>query len=194
MLALNPRTTAIVIVDLQHGICSLPLQPHAASDVVDRSVSLASALAAAGGTVVLVNVDYSEGYADRPNGPVDAPLALPPAGLPGGWAELVPEVRDLPAQVRVTKRQHSAFFGTELDLQLRRRKIDTVVVVGLATNFGVEGTARDAYNLDYAVIVAADACSSTGPGLHDFAIRAILPRIARVRDVAEIAAALDHAA
>ena len=194
MLTLNPRSTALVLIDLQEGICSLPLEPHGAAEVVARCVALGRALAAAGGTVVLVNVDYAEGYADRPNGPVDAPLRLPEGGLPEGWAALVPEVAALPAGLRITKRQHSAFFGTELDLQLRRRRIDTVVVAGLATNFGVEGTARDAYNLDYAVLVVADACSSTGPGLHDFAVRSILPRIARVRDAGEIAAALERRA
>ena len=163
-MMLDPLSTALVIVDLQHGIVDLPLMPHAASDVVTRSVELGRALHLAGGTVALVNVAYSAGFVDRPQGLVDEPLRLPPTGLPMGWSELLPEVADLPATVRVTKRQHSAFFGTELDLQLRRRRIETVLVTGLATNFGVEGTARDAYALNYGVIIASDACSSTAPG------------------------------
>lgn len=190
MPTLDPNTTALVIVDLQRGIVALPLVPHAAGDVVARAVALARALAEAGGTVALVNVDYAAGYADRPRGLVDKPLALPAEGLPEGWAALVPEVDALRAQVRVTKHHHSALAGTELDLQLRRRGIRTVVICGLATNFGVEGTARDAYGLDYSVVIASDACSSTGPGLHDFAVDNVLPRIARVRTTAEILAAL----
>ncbi len=189
MLTLDPKTTALVIVDLQHGILALPLMPHDADHVVARSVALGRALAAAGGVIVLVNVDYSDGYADRPTGLVDAPLSLPAEGLPAGWAELAPEVAALPAEVRITKRQHSAFFGTELDLQLRRRGVDTVVICGLATNFGVEATARDAHALNYAVVIASDACSSTAPPLHDFAVTHILPRIARVRTSSEIVAA-----
>jgi nicotinamidase-related amidase len=189
MLTLDPNATALVIVDLQQGILALPLMPHDADHVVARSVELGRALAEAGGVLVLVNVDYSDRYADRPTGLVDAPLNLPAEGLPEGWARLAPEVAALPAQVRITKRQHSAFFGTELDLQLRRRGIGTVMICGLATNFGVEATARDAHALNYAVVIASDACSSTSPPLHDFALTHILPRVARVRTSAEIIAA-----
>ncbi len=189
MLTLDPKATALVVIDLQHGILALPMTPHDADHVVARSVELGCALAGAGGVLALVNVDYSDRYADRPTGLVDAPLNLPAEGLPEGWAALAPEVAALPAEVRITKRQHSAFFGTELDLQLRRRGVGTVVICGLATNFGVEATARDAHALNYAVLIASDACSSTAPALHDFALTRILPRIARVRTSAEIIAA-----
>ena len=121
------------------------------------------------------------GYADAPRGKADAPWALPGDGLPSGFATLVPEIDSLPAAVRVTKRQMSAFFGTELDLQLRRRGCRAVVICGVATNMGVEATARAAFDLDYDVVIAADACGSVAPGLHAFAVENILPRIARVR-------------
>lgn len=190
MLELDSKTTALVVIDLQGGILALPATPHDSASVVTRAVALARALEAAGGLVAVVNVAYSDRYLDRPTPPVDAPLALPPEGLPSDWADLHPAIEALPASVRVTKRQHSAFFGTELDLQLRRRGIATVIVCGLATNFGVEGTVRDGYNLNYGMIVASDACSSTAPGLHDFAMAHTLPRVARVRTTAEILAAL----
>lgn len=192
MLTLDAKTTALVLIDLQQGILAIPLTPTDAAHVVARAVALAGALATAGGLVVAVNVDYARDYADRPNQPTDAPLRLPPEGLPDAWAMLVPEVAALDAPVRITKRQQSAFFGTELDLQLRRRGIATVVIAGVATNFGVEATARDASNLNYAVVIASDGCSSTAPGWHDFAVTNILPRIARVRACAEIIDALSR--
>ncbi len=191
MLVLEPATTALIIVDLQHGLLALPLTPHDSARVIARSIELGYALAAAGGIVVLVNTSYSEGYADRPNQPADAPMNLPAEGLPENWASLVTEVSALPAQVHITKHQQSSFFGTELDLQLRRRGITTVVICGIATNFGVEATARDAHNLNYAVVIASDACSSVAPTLHDFAVENILPRIARVRGSSAIIAALN---
>ncbi len=191
MLLLDGEKTALVAIDLQHGILALPLTPLEGTHVVSRSVELGRAIAQAGGLVVLVNVAYAADYADRPNQPVDAALKLPADGLPRDWATIVPEILALPAAVHITKRQQSAFFGTELDLQLRRRGITTVVLSGLATNFGVESTARDAYNLNYAVVVASDACSSTGPGLHDFALTHTLPRFSRLRPTADIVAALD---
>ncbi len=192
MLDLEPATTALVVIDLQHGILALPLVPHGADVVIARSAEPCRAIAGAGGTLVVVNVAYSEGYADRPNQPTDAPMRLP-GGLPDDWAELAPEIGAMPAQVRITKRQQSAFFGTELDLQLRRRAMSTVLLCGVATNFGVEATARDAHNLNYAVVIASDACSSVAPGLHEFAITEIMPRIARVRSTSDIVTALKSA-
>ena len=84
----------------------------------------------------------------------------------------------------------SAFFGAELDLQLRRRGCRAIVICGVATNMGVEATARAAFDLNYDVIIAADACGTVAPGLHEFATENILPRIAQVRDTAAIVEAM----
>ena len=59
----------------------------------------------------------------------------------------------------------------------------TVVIAGIATNFGVESTARSAWELSYDVVIVEDACTSRSAELHDFAIRHILPQIARVVSV-----------
>lgn len=84
----------------------------------------------------------------------------------------------------------SAFFGTELDLQLRRRGCRTLVICGVATNMGVEATARAAFDLDYDVVIAGDACGSVSAEFHAFALEKLLPRIARVRDTVAILEAL----
>ena len=63
------------------------------------------------------------------------------------WAEFVSELTPTPSDVVITKRQWGAFYGTELDLQLRRRKIDTIVLCGISTDFGVESTARFAMSM-----------------------------------------------
>jgi len=90
----------------------------------------------------------------------------------------------------IVKRSWSAFYGTELDLQLRRRGIDTVIITGVATNFGVESTARDAWHHNYAVVIAEDACASRDEAMHHFAINSILPRISRVRSTIDILSGL----
>jgi nicotinamidase-related amidase len=102
----------------------------------------------------------------------------------------VPEIAALHGGVVITKRQWSAFHGTELDLQLRRRKITSIVLGGIATNFGVESTARDAWQHGYEVVIAEDMCSSMGAGLHEFAMQKILPRVGRIRSTADILSAL----
>ncbi len=158
--------------------------------VVERGLALGRAFADARAPIILTATDFAPGYADIARGAADAAWALPAEGLPVGFATLVPEIDALPASVRITKRQMNAFFGAELDLQLRRRGCTAVVIGGVATNFGVEATARAAFELDYDVIIAADACSSVAPGLHEFAVERILSRFARVRQTAEIVAAL----
>ena len=102
----------------------------------------------------------------------------------------VPEIGSLDADITIVKRQWGAFHGTELDLQLRRRGITTIVLAGVATNFGVESTAREAWQHHYRVIVAEDSCSSLAEGMHAFSIEKILPRIARIRSTASVLTAM----
>ncbi len=80
----------------------------------------------------------------------------------------------------ILKRQWGAFTGTELDLQLRRRGVKTIVLAGIATNFGVESTARSAWELGYDLVLVEDACTSLDADLHRIAIDKILPRISRI--------------
>jgi nicotinamidase-related amidase len=91
----------------------------------------------------------------------------------------------------ITKRQWSAFHGTELDLQLRRRGISNVVIGGLMTNFGVESTARDAWQHNYRTIVAEDASSSLSAEMHEFAVTKSLPRVSQIRSTTEIIESLE---
>lgn len=191
MLNLAADTTALIIIDLQEGILTPEPVPFGKAEIVAQAAALGRAFANAGAAIVLTVTDFAPGYSDAPQGIADAPWSLPQEGLPESFATLVPEIEALPAAVRVTKRQMSAFFGTELDLQLRRRGCSTVVICGVATNLGVEATARAAFDLNYNVVLAANACGSVAPGLHEFAMEKILPRIARVRTTSEIISALD---
>jgi nicotinamidase-related amidase len=186
----DPRKTALVMIDLQKGIIGRALEPHSARSVVEKSVALAQALKAGGGTVVAVHVGFSGDGRDRLTQPVDAPMVAPPGGIPADFMEFAPEIAALKADVTILKRQWGAFHGTELDLQLRRRGIDTIVLGGVATNFGVEQTAREAWQSGYAVVIAEDACASMSAEMHRFAIEKILPRISRIQSTEQIIAAL----
>jgi len=172
---------------------SMPLAPNSADIVLANGLRLAKALQGQGGMVIPVRVEFSDHYADRPGQYVDQPMTLPREGLPEGWATLAPEVVALKSEITITKRQWSAFFGTELDLQLRRRGFTHVIIGGLATNFGVESTARDAWQHDYAVIIAEDICSTFSDEMHLFALEKTLPRVAKIRKTDEIIAALQAA-
>ncbi len=187
-LELDPRSTALVVIDLQRGIVARTTAPYASADVVARSARLAAAFRASGALVVLVRVAFDPQLRDRLATPVDEPAPASPP--PPEWSEIVPEMHAGPDDVIVTKRQWGAFWGTDLDLQLRRRGIATIVLAGISTNFGVESTARDAWERSYAVVFAEDAMASFDADAHAFATRTIFPRIGRVRTAADVLGAL----
>ncbi len=189
-MALEIRTarTALVVIDLQRGIAAGPTAPHAAGDVIARVGLLAEAVRRGGGIVVLVRVMPSADGRDALHPIADAPRA---AGTPPpDFAEIVPELAPRPGDVVITKRQWGAFYGTELDLQLRRRGIETILLAGIATNVGVESTARDAFERGYEQVFVEDAMSARDADEHRHTVERIFPRIGRVRSTAEVLAAL----
>ncbi len=190
-LTLDPRSTALVLIDLQRGIVGRALAPYDAGRVVQNAIRLGRRCNDLGTAVVLVHVTFGPGGVDRPQQPVDSPTPLPPGGYPAEWADFIPEVAELRADVVITKRQWGAFHGTELDLQLRRRGITTIILGGIATNYGVESTAREAWQHNYSVVVAEDACTSMDAEMHRFSVDRIFPRLARVRSTNAILATLD---
>ena len=177
----DPKSTALVLVDLQQGILGMELAPRSGADVLESATIVAQRFRDAGALVVLVRVAFSDDFADAPPRQVDQPMARPENGLPKEWSTLAPGLLDL-ANLIVTKRQWGAFHGTELDLQLRRRGIRTVVLGGIATNFGVESTGREAWEHNYDVVVLEDLCASSSIDLHKMAITHIFPRFSRVVD------------
>ena len=182
-MTLDPKTTALVLIDLQNGIVGMPLAPRSGKEVVDAGQALAETFRAAGSPVVLVRVSFAADLADAPPRNVDQPLVV--AGRPEGWDQLVPGLmRD--GDLLVVKKHWGAMYGTDLDLQLRRRGIKTIVLGGIATNFGVESTAREAWQHGYDVVAVEDAMAAVSVELHEMAIRHIFPRISRVKRCADI--------
>lgn len=104
--------------------------------------------------------------------------------------EFVPEAGVQPSDVVVEKRQWGAFYGTALDQLLRRRGIKTIVIGGIATNIGVESTAREGFDRGYQMVFAEDAMASISAEAHEFAVKTIFPLMGRVRSVDEIVKAL----
>ena len=80
----------------------------------------------------------------------------------------------------MVKRGVSAFAGADLDLVLKAKGIQVLVLTGFATNFVMEGTARDAVDRGYAAIVLKDCCASFSDEMHRFALEAVLPQLAVV--------------
>jgi nicotinamidase-related amidase len=173
---LDPRT-ALVLVDLQKGIAGLPTTPHPAADVVAVSARLAAAFRKAELPVVLVNVTGgAPGRAEQ--------TLTSGAQPPADWADLVPELNRQSSDITVTKQQWGAFYGTNLDLELRRRGVTQIVVAGIATSIGVESTARAAHEHGYNVTIATDAVTDLNADAHANSVKRIFPRLAET-DTAE---------
>lgn len=187
-LSLDPVTTALIVIDLQRGIVARTAAPHSASEVVERCATLAEAFRREKALVILVHVAFSDDDRDKLKPEVDNPN--PPGPLPADWSEIVPEVGPHPGDIVITKRQWGAFYGTGLEVQLRRRGIRTIVFGGIATNFGVESTARDAYERGFEQVFIEDAMSGLTTAAHEFAITTIFPRIGRVRSTDDVLAAI----
>jgi nicotinamidase-related amidase len=175
-MQLNAKTTALVLIDLQKVVLAMPVLPHAAATVYERSMKMAQRFRTAGSVVVQVRVSFSPDLRDAPQAPVDKPSNY--AALPPGWDEF-PEPPP-PSDLIITKRHWGAFYGTELDLQLRRRGIRTIVLAGIATNIGVESTARSAAEHGYELVIPEDLCACVSAESHAFSFKNVLPRLARI--------------
>jgi nicotinamidase-related amidase len=140
-------------------------------------VRLAEAFRRAELPVVLVTVTFSPDGGDALGTRVELRRPLPTAA---DFAELVPELEPKRGDLRITKHQPNAFYGTELDLQLRRRRITGIVLTGVSTSNGVDTTARAAHERGYNVTFAADAMTDMDPAAHDFVTKKVFPRLGEV--------------
>jgi nicotinamidase-related amidase len=167
----GPRT-ALVLIDLMSRIVALETAPLSGPDVLERSVELAVATRNAGGLVVNVRVE-------RPG------VEVQPEG--SGFA---PEAAPQPGDLEIVKRTIGAFGRSCLDAELQSRGIANVVLTGIATNFGVESTGREASDLGYETFFLADAMTGLDGHAHDFAVTYVFPRVGTVCGTAEYLEAL----
>ncbi len=184
---LDPNT-ALVVIDMQKGIVAAPtIRP--AADVLAKVVRLVDAFRAKNRPVVLVHVGWLASGADaiksrNQSGPLSRER-------PANFSEYADELHADPSRdVLILKRQWGAFYGTDLDLQLRRRGVTNIVLCGISTSIGVESTARDAWERSYNLTFAEDAMTDTNAEAHDRAVRIIFPRIGEIGTVEEILAKL----
>ncbi|MGH8779201.1 hydrolase [Paraburkholderia sp.] len=189
---LDPRTTALVLIDLQQGILGFGKAPRSGESALATSARLAKRFREIGAPVVLVRVGWNHDFADALKQPVDQPAPLPAGGLPATWWDFPDALEANESDLKITKRQWNAFHGTELDLQLRRRGIQTIVLAGISTNIGVESTARAGYELGYTLVLVEDAMSCGALEHHHASVNYVFPRLGLVRQSDDVIEALAH--
>jgi nicotinamidase-related amidase len=159
---------ALVVIDLQKGIVSMPTA-HPVSEIVGRTAQLARAFRKRGLPVVLVNVT-----AAAPGRTDAGPRKF---SFPADWTELVPELEQQPGDHLVSKQRPGAFIGTTLDEYLRQSGVTQIFLTGLATSVGVESTARSAYDYGYNVVFVVDAMTDRDADSHRHSVEKIFPRL-----------------
>jgi gluconolactonase len=193
-LTLDPRRTAVLAMDFQYDI--LEETPGAQGRPLLGTVArVLDAARRRGVTVIHVTVSFRDDYADAPP---HVPLfqeerarGVMKAGSPGAevCAELTPQAGDLV----VTKHTMDPFNGTPLANLLRARDIETLVLMGVQTNFVVEATARTGADSGYRVVVVGDGCASDTEDHHRFFLDTILPKIGTAATADEVIAAFGSA-
>ncbi|PAZ17432.1 isochorismatase [Streptomyces sp. SA15] len=166
-LALDPARTALVLVDLMERIVALPLEPRKGTEVLAVCEELATRFRSAGAPVVLVRVERP-GVAEQPPG---SGLA---AGLPHD------------GDIEIVKRTIGGFQDTGLDERLRERGVTGLVFGGIATNLGVESTARAGGDLGYDLVFVEDAMAAFTAAEHEASVRLDFPRLGMVARAAEV--------
>jgi nicotinamidase-related amidase len=177
-LAIDIGRTALVQIDLQNFNVKRELAPHPAERVVGNCVLLASEMRDRGGMVIFVRVQLDALLSL----PADNPMVKPGTPAPKPEAShMAPEAQVQAQDHVVTKHQWGAFYATELDQLLRRRGIKTLIMAGIATNYGVESTARAAFDRGYELIFAEDAMSTANAEAHKFCCENVFRNMGRVR-------------
>ena len=186
-LNIDIARTALVQIDLQNFNVNRELAPHPAERVVGNCVLLAGEMRDRGGMVIFVRVQLDELRLP----PADNPMFKPGTPAPPPEASYMAESAQVQAQDHVvTKRQWGAFYGTELDQLLRLRGIKTIIMTGIATNYGVESTARAAFDRGYELVFVEDAMSSGNAEAHKNCCENVFRNMGRVRSTRELIDAL----
>lgn len=199
-LELNTHHTALLVMDFENDI----VHPEGAfkdfgfaqmvqdNGVLDKTAQLLAAARGSGMLVIYVSVKFRPGYPERPaNAPLWQGLHAANALVEGSWgASIHDAVAPQEGEAVVTKRGVSAFTASDLEPILKNKRIGTLLLAGVATNFVVEGTAREASDRGYQVVVVGDCCASVNQEAHDAALSVALPFLAAISTLEETAAAL----
>jgi ureidoacrylate peracid hydrolase len=194
---LEPARAALLVVDVQNDFCSpdgyfgrIGNDLSAVAAMMPRLHALIDAARAAGALVVFVQAIYDEHVLSAPwrERNVRCDLEVPRC-LTGSWGADFHEVKPQPGDVVVQKHRYSAFIDTPLDMILRARGVETLVVTGVASNVCVESTARDGFMKDYYIVFPADASATTSKAAHEATLQNIRDYFGVVVYAADVVAA-----
>ncbi|MFG6200542.1 cysteine hydrolase [Nonomuraea sp. JJY05] len=186
--ALDPRTTALLVMDYQQAIlASLPELADQA--LLSRVAGAIADMRAHGAAIAYVRVGFTEAEW----------AAIPPANKTFSFIgeqhlmhheEPDTAIHDLltpePGDITVRKTRYGALSTSDLDRQLRDRGISTLVIAGVTTSGVVLSTVTDAADRDYQLYILSDCVIDSDAQTHHTLMTSVFPRLAHIIDTAEL--------
>lgn len=194
-ISLDIARTAVLAMDCQAGIVSIYVQPP--EEFLKRAASVLEAARRAGVTVIHVQVGFRPGLpevSDRNKLFAALKANVQHQQLFQGAAGAIhPALGPEKEDIVVTKHRVSAFTGTDLEMLLRAKEIETLILFGIATSGVVLSTLLDAFDSDYRTIVIADCCADRDVELHNALLSRLFTQRGEVLTAAEFVEALQNA-
>jgi len=192
----DAATSALVLVDITKGFLRMPIYGNDGPTVLANAVALADAFRERHSLVVLTaNAGRPGGQAVQaagaarvgPSIPIERDMSqIMAAAREPDFGALPEELGPKAEDHLVRKHSWNAFHATDLDLQLRRLGVRTLVIGGIATNFGAESTAREARSHGYDVVFVTDVMRALSAEEHDHSVRYTFPMVGQVKTTKDV--------
>lgn len=187
MITALDKNTALILIDLQNAIVSSPSLAHPVTDVLHHVNELIDAFRKKNLPIVIVNVNPKNAAWTK------ARKEAKPISFSGNdWYKITDKIRANENDIYITKHTWNAFFETQLQEELKKRSVTGIVIGGISTSIGVEGTARAASELGYNLTFATDAMTDMQPLAHERSIQFIFPRMGETGSTKEIIKILEE--
>jgi nicotinamidase-related amidase len=182
---IDPARTALLVMDYQNGIIGRVSDGPGLLAAARETIDL---VRGQGGHIGYVRVGFGDGEA--PTGTMGSRIGAEAARTTfhadAPATQVHEQVAPQDGDIVVRKTRVGPFLTTDLDAQLRRRGVDTLLLAGISTSGVVLSTVRDGHDRDYRLIVISDLCADPEPDIHEFLVGRIFPRQAEVIDRAEL--------
>ncbi|WP_368563229.1 cysteine hydrolase family protein [Pseudoxanthomonas sp. UTMC 1351] len=159
----------VLIIDMQIDFFAHELLSRQKADLVAHTNTLVTAARESRASVVWIKQEFSPDLSDATLEVRSRKISVVIAGTPG--ASILPELDVRPSDHVLVKKRYSAFFGTRLDTILAHLNCTQLIVGGINTHACVRTTVVDAYQRDYAIILASDCIASHDKAHHDISWR-----------------------
>jgi len=182
--ALQTNHSALLVMDVQNGIVRRFAENLAVMAPFQRAVGAARRARI---PVIFVRVAFRDGYPEvsAKNKTFSAVAERGGMTISEASTQIHSSVAPLPDEPVVTKLRVSAFAGSDLEVILRSRGIDTLILTGIATSGVVLSTLREAVDKDYGLVVLSDACLDADPEVHRVLAEKVFPRQVDILTVSE---------